>query len=349
VLNDQIYWVWLAGVKGISLRDKHKIINETNCAKAIYELSDHQLQKIISKPLAVSKLDRDLSLLDSQLSEWLAVSDKRALILWIDSSYPHLLKEEACPPICLYIEGDSSILNDPQVAMVGSRKNSLYGKKVALELAENLSHAGIVVTSGLALGIDTYSHEGAINAGGATIAVLGNGLGSIYPARNKRLSEKIVELGGCLLSEFPIMAPPLRHHFPRRNRIIAGLSQAVVVVEAEPKSGTLITARLALEQNREVYAVPGSIFSAQSVGCLELIKNGAKPAIRVKDILEDLYIPIKNQALENLKEETPYKTKGLMKYIGSEPISFDEILLESRLTSEKVSSMLIELELKGCI
>ncbi|WP_263263603.1 DNA-processing protein DprA [Pseudomonas sp. RIT-PI-S] len=210
-------------------------------------------------------------------------------VLAIDSpTYPALLKEIPNPPALLFVAGDPGVLERPQLAMVGSRRASAPGLDTARAFSRSLASAGFVITSGLAVGIDGAAHRAALDAGGATVAVLGSGLENIYPQRHLRLASAIAEQGGALVSEFPLDSPPTRETFPQRNRIISGLSLGVLVVEANIASGSLITARLAAEQGREVFAVPGSIHHPGMKGCHQLIRDGAQLVETVQHILEGL-------------------------------------------------------------
>lgn len=200
-----------------------------------------------------------------------------------DKNYPEKLKYIYHPPKELYILGDVSILNETAIAIVGCRNCSEYGKKVSYQLAQNLSREDIIIISGLAKGVDTYAHQGTISVNKKTIAVLGCGLDIVYPPENKELYKEILQNGGAIISEYPLGAKPLKQHFPARNRIISGLSDGVLVVEARQRSGTLITVEHALEQGKDVYAIPGSILSKFSEGTNELIKQGAIPVTSIDD------------------------------------------------------------------
>mgnify|MGYP003300428085 CR=1 FL=1 len=211
-------------------------------------------------------------------------------ILIQSEEYPKQLKNIYDPPVKLYVLGNKQLLSQKGIAIVGTRKASEYGKKVALQFSKDLSQKGINIISGLALGIDTYAHLGTLqqNSIGKTIAVLGSGLDNLYPKQNIELAKKIIKSGGCLISEYPIGTKPERQNFPQRNRIISGLSKGVLVVEANEKSGALITTDFALEQGRDVFAVPGSVFSHISVGTNNLIKQGAKLVSKCEEILEEM-------------------------------------------------------------
>lgn len=204
-----------------------------------------------------------------------------------DKEYPSLLKEIYNPPLSIYIIGRKNILDNPGIAIVGSRDATEYGKEVAKNFSYNLSKRGFNIVSGLARGIDTFAHLGAIKEKGKTVAVLGNGLNTIYPKENAKLAKQIIKAGGCIISEYPLGIGPNRENFPARNRIISGLCNGILVVEAKPKSGTMITVNFALEQGRDVFAIPGNIDSICSIGTNELIRQGAKLVTNFEEIAEE--------------------------------------------------------------
>ena len=273
-----------------------------------------------------------------------------------DPAYPPLLAQLPDAPAVLYVRGDVSVLAEPQIAMVGSRNPTAGGRDTARAFAAQFARAGLGVTSGLALGIDAASHDGALAAGGVTTAVLGCGLDVIYPADNRALAERIVR-SGAVISEFPPGTAPLRAHFPRRNRIIAGLSAGTVVVEAACRSGSLITARLAGAAGREVFAVPGSIHNEMVRGCHELIRQGAKLIERVEDVLCELKISLADQlvaasstTIVGARPDTPVLDKAykiLLDALAFEPASVDSLIERTGLNSESIASMLLILELDG--
>lgn len=234
----------------------------------------------ITQPLAVSWPERD------RLLAWLQ-HDQHHLRILGQSNYPELLQQISDPPLILYLAGDAELLHQPQLAIVGARKPNMDGFNDARRFAGALAELGWVITSGLAQGIDAAAHQGCLQAGGKTIAVLGTGIDKVYPAANRALYEQILQQG-LLISEFPLGTPPRGPNFPKRNRIVSGLSLGLLVVEAALKSGSLISARLANEQGREVFAIPGSIHQAQSKGCHQLIKQGAKLTETIEDIHEEL-------------------------------------------------------------
>ena len=202
-----------------------------------------------------------------------------------NEKYPILLKQIYDPPKCLYVMGNIEILNNQSIAIVGCREATEYGKKAATYFSYNLAKQNVTIVSGLARGIDSYSHIGTLKANGKTIAVIGSGLDIIYPKENEQLAKKIVEQGGAIISEYPLGTRPQKEYFPARNRIISGISQATLVIEAKEKSGSLITADFAMEQGKDVYSVPGNINSKNSVGTNNLIKDGAIPVSKFSDIL----------------------------------------------------------------
>ena len=281
---------------------------------------------------------------------WLAQPGNH-LITLDDITYPAQLKEIANPPPLLFVKGDPKLLNTPQIAIVGSRNPSISGAKTAEEFAQLLSAAGFTITSGMALGIDAASHQGALNVGGATIAVAGTGLDRVYPACHQQLARQIAE-SGALISEFPPGTTAKANHFPRRNRIISGLCMGLLVVEAAQESGSLITARLALEQNREVFAIPGSIHNPLARGCNALIRQGAKLVETVQDIFEELsqYNQISNKTSSKICETAlDLEQQKLLNLIGFNPTSVDTLVQDSGWSVETVSSILLVLELQGHI
>jgi len=284
---------------------------------------------------------------------WLAQDASHDIVLWSDPDYPPLLREIADPPIALYVLGSRRWLAQPQLAVVGSRNPTPAGVENARAFARSLAQSGLVITSGLALGVDGAAHRGAIDAGGATIAVCGTGLDRVYPARHRDLAHAIAA-HGALVSEFALGTPPRPEHFPIRNRLISGLALGVLVVEAALESGSLITARLALDQGREVFAIPGSIHSPQSRGCHALIRQGAKLVENANDVLEELGTLA--QAAQSLaanpaknKVELPAGCARLLDCLGHDPATLDALVERSGLTADAVSSMLGTLELEGVV
>lgn len=271
------------------------------------------------------------------------------MVTWIDPDYPqNLLKIHDAPPV-LYIRGTLLPSDERALAMVGTRKASRYGTDVAYKMANRLAREDVTIISGLAQGIDGAAHQGALDGGGRTIAVLGCGIDKVYPTEHRNLANAIIE-NGALISEFPLGTPPTGTNFPRRNRIISGLSLGVLVVEAPENSGALITAESALEQGREVFAIPSNIFNANGAGCNKLIQDGAKLIMRPEDILDELNVSydahetkVQTEKLAPANETE----KRILAYLESDPIHVDDITRDSGLSSAEVNATLTILELKG--
>jgi DNA processing protein len=283
-------WVALNMTPGIGPRAAAKLLERFGSAEAVYGATRAELEKLRLLPEAVdSIIARDLFPRAEAEIENVRRLGADLLIL-DDGVYPALLREIYDPPITIYVKGDwEACLDQPCVAVVGSRRCSTYGQNAALMLARDLAQRGVTVVSGFARGIDAAAHRGALEGGGRTVAVLGTGMGEYYPRDHKRLADEIIDRGGAVVTQFPLGTPPVAENFPYRNRIISGLSLGVVVVEAAENSGSLITARLAIEQNREVFAVPGNITSRNSFGTNYLIKGaGAKLVQQWQDIAAEL-------------------------------------------------------------
>lgn len=270
---------------------------------------------------------------------------ERHLLMWDSEDYPALLAELADAPPLLFVEGARGVLGQPQLAVVGSRRASRPGLDTARAFARSLAGGGFAITSGLALGIDGAAHEGALEAGGPTLAVLGTGLCRLYPRRHLGLARRIVEGGGALLSELPLDCPPRPDNFPRRNRIISGLSLGVLVVEASPASGSLITARLAAEQGREVYAIPGSIHHPGARGCHELIRQGATLVERIDDILDGLSGWTAEVPAGEPVPQSP--AHPLLELLRAAPLGSEALAAGSGWALPQVLAALTELELEG--
>lgn len=290
-------------------------------------------------------------------SEESAIRSEGASIITIeDDNYPAQLKNIYDPPYVLYVKGTLSREDIISVAIVGARKATNYGKLTAERLSADIARSGITIVSGLALGIDTVAHKAAIEAGGRTIAVMGCGIDINYPADNRGLKEKIAQ-NGAVISEFAFSVKPEKRNFPRRNRIISGLSLGTLVVEASEKSGSLITAGFAIEQGREVYAVPGNINMPGSAGCNKLIKLGAKLVEEVNDILDEIPYSLKERLLKQRKEfkvecknvTLNEKEKYLLSVLKAEEMHIDEITRQTNIRSDQLLSMLTKLELLGVV
>jgi DNA processing protein len=272
------------------------------------------------------------------------------IITLFDKNYPVSLKDIYDPPILLYVKGRLDALDELAIAIVGSRRCTYYGMNMADKLASDLVAYGVTIVSGLARGIDTAAHKGAIKGKGRTIAVLGNGLGSIYPLENKALAEKII-CNGAIVSEFPMETPPFKQNFPRRNRIISGLSKAVLVVEAAKKSGALITADFALEQGRDVLAVPGMADRLSSTGTNELIKQGAKLIDNANDVLYEIGIVVAHNSARDIKEPLIADDcqKDIYNMLSKDPCHIDTLVQELKINSRQINSALLIMQAKGII
>lgn len=292
----------------------------------------------------------DAAAIDQDLA-WLAAAPARALVTQDDPRYPAPLRETAQAPLALFCQGDTDLLAMPQLAIVGARAASAQGRENARAFAAELSRHGLIVTSGLAIGIDGAAHQGTLDADGYTIAVCATGLDRVYPARHRALAHQILERG-LLVSELPPGVPALAENFPRRNRIISGLALGVLVVEAARESGSLITARLAGEQGREVFAIPGSIHNPMTRGCHALIRQGAKLVEQASDILEELAPRIGAQlratgGLPLAQAPQDAAQARVLEAAGTEPCGFDELMERSGLDAASFNAALLALELRG--
>lgn len=299
---------------------------------------------------AAAGLAKPPAVLEERLASaraWLAGGDDRYAFTVGEPGYPALLLQAADPPLLLYAQGDPAWLAKPAVAVVGSRRATPQGEANARAFAKSLSLQGWVVVSGLAQGIDGAAHEGALQGPTGTVAVVGTGLDRVYPPKHKALAHRIAQQG-CIVSEFPPGTPALPHHFPQRNRIIAGLSQGTLVVEAAVESGSLITARMASEAGREVFAIPGSIHSPQAKGCHALLKQGAKLVESAEDILEELRVGKPPPAVELPSQESLVKDP-LLQALGHDPVGLDELLGRTGWPVAELSARLLSLELEGLV
>jgi DNA processing protein len=342
-------WLRLEQAPGVGRRSAGRLLKEFGAPAAIFNAGYGALAEHVSPAQAqalCAPIPPDTArLLDATLS-WLAYPAHHLLTLH-DDAYPHLLANIADPPLLLYIKGRLDLLARPALAIVGSRNASAQGKANAEAFAQALSQAGLVIVSGMALGIDAAAHEGALRGAGSTIAVIGTGADRIYPARNQQLAQRIAE-DGCIVSEYPLGTPSVAGNFPRRNRIISGLSAGVLVVEAAAGSGSLITAHLAADQGREVFAIPGSIHAALSKGCNSLIRNGAKLVETVGEVLEAMQLsPLAASQLPPAAR--PSGCEALLDSLGSDPMALDALLALAGGDVGRLSSQLLLLELAGMV
>lgn len=341
--DDARHWIGLSLINGLGGETFRRLLSSFGTPQQIYTTPVSSLKQVVDVNIAnLIAGGPDEERLAASL-EWLQQPGNQ-LITLADTSYPANLLEIPDPPPLLYVKGDATCLSRPIIGIVGSRNATPQGLKNAESFALALSEAGWCIASGLALGIDGAAHRGALLGKGSTIAVVGTGLDIVYPARHRELAYEIVEKG-AVISEFPLGEPSRAGNFPRRNRIISGLSRGVLVVEANLESGSLITARLAAEQGRDVFAIPGSIHSPLSKGCHRLIKQGAKLVDSIQDILEELgSAPISSQT-----PVSPTTAHPLLDVMGFDVMATDTLIAMSGLTSDQVSAMLLMLELEGKI
>jgi DNA processing protein len=308
---------------------------------AILDVSTSELGRHVKPAVARAITEGiDESLL-ATFASWLE-DPLNHIVTLADAEYPQSLLNISGPPLLLYVKGRLDLLNVRSLAVVGSRNASTQGLRNAEAFAKSVSEAGLCVVSGLAHGIDAAAHRGGLQSAGSSIAVVGTGLDKVYPAANRELAHLLAQ-NGTIISEFPLGTPPLAANFPRRNRIISGLSEGCLVVEGSLQSGSLITARMALEQGREVFAIPGSIHSPQSKGCHSLIKQGAKLVESAQDILEELGFSSSTQSRIALSEHP------LFAHLGFDPVDTESLTRLSGLTIAELSAILLQLELDGAV
>jgi DNA processing protein len=361
-------WIELNMTPGIGPRAAARLLERFGSAEAVYGATRTELEQLRLIPEAVDTII-SRSLQTRAEAESSRVRQLGGEILLLDDGvYPALLREIYDPPIVLYVKGAwSNCLEQPCVALVGSRKCSTYGQNAALMLARDLAQRGVTIVSGFARGIDAAAHRGALEAGGRTIAVLGTGLDRTYPRDHGRLAEEILNSGGALVTQFPLGTPPVSENFPYRNRIISGLSYGIAVVEAAENSGSLITARLAIEQNRDVFAIPGNITSRNSFGTNYLIKGaGAKLVQQWQDIAADLPAefaarllppPLSGSKDQSLPDKVAFVPEGLsrnesavLKLLAPDvPAHIDNLIAKSRLAIPDLTAALLALELRELI
>jgi DNA processing protein len=354
--NDITDWLILYHAPGVGAVTFVRLLDQFGDVREILRTSNRCLQATGLNPETIAYLRQpDRKQIDCDLA-WIDQPGNR-LITCRDPAYPPLLLQIPDPPPLLYVHGNVDSLSSPQLSMVGSRNPTVSGRRTASDFASCLALAGLTITSGLALGIDTASHTGALEAGKITIAVMGTGLDRVYPASNRDLAHRIAE-HGALVSEFPVGTPPRPENFPRRNRIISGLSLGTLVVEAATRSGSLISAHCAAEQGREVFAIPGSIHNPLARGCHVLIRQGAKLVETAQDILDELgalgaAIIVTDRSGDAVNLEQPPELADdymqLLDSMGYSHTSIDMLVETSGLTPAVVSSMLLQLELKGFI
>jgi len=352
--EDLFYWVALSLTPGVGSIFIKRLLDRFKTPEAVFQAPMKELLEIeglgekvakeIRKGPAEEAVKRELSLLKEVGGRIVTLSD---------DTYPKRLKDIYDPPALLYVRGELEKEDELAISIVGSRKTSPYGRWITEKMGQELARHGVTVVSGMARGIDSLAHWGALSGGGRTIAVLGCGVDVIYPSESRNLFTKIIDRG-AILSEFPMGSPPEGGHFPKRNRIISGLSIGVVVVQASMESGSLITASYALEQGREVFAVPGQVGAEGSRGTNQLIKEGAKLVESSEDILEEILPQWRREREATPKGEGPERDlteeeRILYERLGETPLHIDELIRESQFDPGKVSSLLLNLELKGLV
>ena len=348
-MENTIFWIGFNLVKGIGAVRFKALLDYFGDARTAWQAPPQALQAAGLSP----KLVKNLLKIRSQVSlelVWERMQTQGINILtWEDENYPRRLKDIDQPPPVLYLRGDLTPGDEWAVAIVGTRRITSYGRQVTEEVASTLARNGVTVVSGLARGVDAVAHQAALNAGGRTLAVLGNGVDRIYPPENRRLAEQIISQG-ALISDYPLGTPPEGTNFPPRNRIISGLALAVVVVEAGLDSGALITSTFAAEQGRDVFAVPGSILAHQSKGTNRLIQDGAHPLLDPQEILEVLNLTmVTEHRSARLVLPTDSTEAQLLQILSSEPLHVDDIHAKTDMPIEKVSATLAMMELKGMV
>jgi len=351
--NEQIFWHAFNCVDGFGPQAFKKLLAGFSSLEQAWKSTDtdrFEQLGLTKKQIDNFFLSRQKNLPENIFGE--LAKEKIEILTIKDEAYPSHLKEIASAPPVLYLRGNRAILSNKSIAIVGSRKFTEYGRRVTENLTRDLVRAGLTIVSGLALGIDGIAHRAALDAGGITAAILGTGIddATIYPREHFNLARRIIESGGALITEQPPRTPSLKQNFPARNRIMAGLALGTLVIEAAESSGSLITANFALEQNREVFAVPGDIFSPQSDGANLLIKKGAKMVTSAADILEEFSLSRAQieLPLKIFKPESP-EEKIIWKIISNDPLHIDKISKLTKLETATVASTLATLEIEGAV
>lgn len=339
-------WLRLTLIPGLGTAALRKLLREFGSPERVLAARRAELQRLVTADIAARIAAGGNADGTQQALEWLA-DNANSIVTLADADYPQLLLQTADPPPLLYVKGRRELLNRPALAVVGSRNATPQGLANAEDFARALSDAGITIVSGLALGIDAAAHRGGLAGLASSVAVVGTGLDVVYPARNRTLAHQLAT-GGALISEFALGTPALGANFPRRNRVISGLSRGCLVVEAALLSGSLITARFANEQGREVFALPGSIHSPLAKGCHALIKQGAKLVDSAEDILEELHLVAAPSTVRDAPALDPGAAR-LLAQLGFEPTGLDTLCTRCGMGADVVSALLLKLELQGLI
>jgi len=345
--QETLAWLRLGLVAELTPSGFRKLLSTLSTPEAICAADRATLARIVSGDIATAiARGPDSERLDRTL-RWLEEPGNH-VVTFADDAYPRLLLEITDPPPLLYVKGDPDLLDHASLAVVGSRNATQQGRANAQAFSQELSEGGFTIISGLALGIDAAAHIGGLAAASSSIAVVGTGLDIVYPARNRDLAHRLAG-EGALVSEFGLGTPALASNFPRRNRLISGLSRGCLVVEAALKSGSLITARYALEQGRDVFAIPGSIHSPLSKGCHLLLKQGAKLVESSRDVLEELGVVVHERGGTLGAEDDVAHENPVLAALGFDPLDLDTLCKRSGLTPESASAMLLTLELEGVV
>jgi len=348
-VNETPYWLAFSLVPEIGSKRLLHLHQHFGDLASAWEADKRQLQAAGLAPQALSNLLRVRNQIDPAAELERVRQSGAWLLTWEMDEFPPLLREIDTPPVILYVRGTLTETDNRALAIVGTRRATNYGREAAYKLAQQLAAQGITIISGLAQGIDSAAHRGALDGGGRTIAVLGNGIDKIYPRENTPMAHEIVQ-NGAIISEFPLGTAPEARNFPRRNRVISGLSLGVLVVQAPERSGALITAHIAAEQGREVFAIPGNIFNTVSQGANRLIQDGAKLVTCAADILEELDIAhtiMQTRTQTKMVAPEDNNEARLLHHLSPDPIHIDELALLCGLPISTVSSTLTILELKG--
>jgi DNA processing protein len=334
-------WLTLSQIPGLGNEGLRRLLQTFGSPTAVLAAPTASLKLIVRPAVATAITQSTGDEIHVTVSDWLADPINHIVTL-ADTAYPQALLNIPDPPFLLYVKGRLDLLNHTALAVVGSRNATVQGVRNADAFSQACSEAGLCIVSGMAHGIDTAAHFGGMRGRGSSIAIVGTGLDKVYPAANRELAHQLSQTG-ALISEFPLGTPPLAHNFPRRNRIISGLSIGCLIVEASLQSGSLITARMALEQGREVFAIPGSIHMPQARGCHALIKQGAKLVENASDILDELGW----RSTANKIDIQPSCNHPLLAHLGFDPLDIDSLSQRSGLTIEALSAILLQLELDG--
>ncbi len=348
-MDERYYWLGFSLISGIGIKRIEKLTAQFGTLRNAWNASEKMLREAKLSEALIESLLVQRKKIDLQAEFDKLVKHNIQLVTFLEANYPKRLKTIHDPPPVLYVRGELLPQDEKALAVVGTRKCTRYGRDVSFQLSQELAQNGVTIISGLAQGIDASAHQGALHGHGRTIAILGCGADMIYPREHAELAKKIIN-NGALISEFPLGTQPISKNFPRRNRLISGLSLGVLVVEAPEKSGALITASTAIEQGRDVFVIPGNITNQNAFGTNKLLQDGAKLITSAKDILDELNMEYTIQQTrvraETVAPSTDIEAK-ILNCIGTEPTHIDDIIRESGLSSAEVMGLLTILELKG--